>query len=67
MLLLNISTPVTTVLRVGRMPTISTSVLTETCPVSTLPVATVPRPWIVKTSSTAKRKSLSMSRSGSGT
>src|ERR671910_731524 len=67
MLLLNISMPVTTVLRVGLMPTISTSVFSVMVPVSTLPVATVPRPWMVKTSSTAKRKGLSVALSGSGT
>ena len=41
---LNISTPVTTVVRVSRMPTISTSSFTFTLPRSIRPVATVPRP-----------------------
>src|SRR5215208_5011255 len=40
--LLNISTPVTTVLRVGRIPTISISSFRPILPLSTLPVATVP-------------------------
>ena len=44
MLLLNISTPVTTVLRVGLIPTTSTSVFRDIVPVSTLPVAAVPSP-----------------------
>ena len=38
------------------MPTISTSVFKEILPVSTRPVATVPRPWMVNTSSTASKK-----------
>src|SRR5213594_3718680 len=41
---LNISTPVTTVLRVSRKPTISTSSPTFTLPRSMRPVTTVPRP-----------------------
>ena len=63
----NISTPVTTVfIGLSRMPTISTSSPTLTMPRSTRPVATVPRPVMVKTSSTGIRNGLSMSRSGSG-
>src|SRR5215217_781864 len=42
--LLNISTPVTTVFLVGRMPTISISSLRDILPLSTLPVATHPLP-----------------------
>ena len=63
----NISTPVHTVLAVGRRPTISTSSLTLTTPCSTLPVTTVPRPWMVNTSSMGMRKGLSSSRVGSVT
>src|ERR1700693_5715827 len=48
---LNISTPVTTVLRVSRKPTISTSSPTFTLPRSIRPVTTVPRPEIEKISS----------------
>src|SRR5471032_2714093 len=48
---LNISTPVTTVLRVSRKPTISTSSPTFTLPRSIRPVTTVPRPEIEKMSS----------------
>jgi hypothetical protein len=62
----NISTPVTVVFCVGRMPTISTSSLTLIMPRSTRPVTTVPRPVIVKTSSTGIRNGLSVSRTGSG-
>ena len=63
----NISTPVTTVLVVsGVIPTISTVSPTLMMPRSTRPVATVPRPVMVKTSSTGIRNGLSTSRSGSG-
>ena len=48
------------------MPTISTSSLTLITPRSTRPVTTVPRPVIVKTSSTGIRNGLSVSRTGSG-
>ena len=41
---LNISTPVTTVLRVSRKPTISISSPTLQIPFSIRPVTTVPRP-----------------------
>ena len=51
---------------VSRMPTISTSSLTLTMPRSMRPVTTVPRPVIVKTSSTGMRNGLSVSRSGVG-
>lgn len=44
----NISTPVHTVLKVGRIPMISTSSPVLTIPRSTRPVTTVPRPEIVK-------------------
>ena len=47
------------------MPTISTLVALM-MPRSIRPVTTVPRPVIVKTSSTGIRNGLSMSRSGSG-
>jgi hypothetical protein len=50
----------------GRMPTISISSLTLTMPRSMRPVTTVPRPVIVKTSSTGMRNGLSTSRSGVG-
>ena len=49
------------------MPTTSTSSPVRMMPCSMRPVATVPRPVIVKTSSTGIRNGLSMSRSGSGT
>ena len=62
----NISRPVMTVLRVSRIPTISTSSPMLTTPRSTRPVATVPRPVIVITSSTDIRNGLSVSRVGSG-
>ena len=63
----NISTPVTTVVVVlGRIPTISTFSPTLTVPCSTLPVATVPRPVMVNTSSTGIKNGLSITRSGSG-
>src|SRR5581483_7998100 len=56
----NISTPVHTVLVVGRMPTISISSPTLMMPRSTRPVTTVPRPEIENTSSTGMRKGLSI-------
>ena len=49
---MNISTPVTTVVVVALMPTISTVSPVLMMPCSTRPVATVPRPVIEKTSST---------------
>src|SRR3982751_6795607 len=52
---LNISTPVTTVFRVSRMPTISTSSPTFTTPRSIRPVTTVPLPLIPHTSSIGMR------------
>src|SRR2546429_1730062 len=55
---LNISTPVTTVLRVSRKPTISTSSPTFTLPRSIRPVTTVPRPEIEKISSIGIRNGL---------
>src|SRR5688572_14965676 len=58
---LNISTPVTIVLAVGRMPMISTSSPILTIPRSIRPVTTVPRPEIEKMSSIGIRKSLSRS------
>src|SRR5262249_47080087 len=58
----NISTPVTTVLAVGRRPTISISSPTFTTPRSTRPVTTVPRPEIENTSSIGIRNGLSFSR-----
>ena len=66
MLLRNISTPVTTVSRVGRNPTISTFSPTFTFPRSTRPVPTVPRPEIENTSSIATSSGLSIARSGVG-
>ncbi len=63
---LNISTPVTTILRVGLTPTSSTSSPTLTMPRSMRPVATVPRPLIPNTSSTGMRNGLSTARSGVG-
>ncbi len=54
----NISTPVTTVFRVSRSPTISTSSPTLTTPRSTRPVTTVPRPVIEKTSSIGHQEGL---------
>ena len=62
----NISTPVTTVSRVSRSPTISTLSPTFTFPRSTRPVPTVPRPEIENTSSTAISNGLSIARSGVG-
>ena len=63
---LNISTPVTTTLRVAWMPTISTSSETLMMPRSMRPVATVPRPLMPNTSSQGIRNGLSMARSGLG-
>ena len=62
----NISIPVTTVFWVSLMPTISTGSLSLSSPRSTRPVATVPRPEMVMTSSTAIRNGFSLSRSGVG-
>ena len=53
-------------LRRSRMPMMSTVSLTLTMPRSMRPVMTVPRPVIVKTSSTGIRKGFSVSRSGCG-
>src|SRR5256886_1457576 len=61
---LNISTPVTTVLRVSRKPTISISSPTLQIPFSMRPVTTVPRPWIEKMSSSGIRYVLAKSRFG---
>jgi hypothetical protein len=55
----NISTPVTTFFFVGPNPMISISSPTFTLPRSTLPVTTVPRPEIEKTSSIGIRNGLS--------
>ena len=63
---LNISTPVTTVVCVALIPTISIVSLIFTFPRSILPVTTVPRPLIEKTSSTGIKNGLSSSRTGSG-
>ena len=63
---LNISTPVTTVLRVARKPTISISSPTLQMPRSMRPVTTVPRPWIEKMSSIGMMNGLSITRSGIG-
>ncbi len=65
-ILRNISTPVTTVSFVSRMPTRSTLSPTFTTPRSMRPVPTVPRPVIENTSSTGIRNGLSISRSGVG-
>jgi len=63
----NISMPVTVVVcLVSRMPMMSTVSLTLSTPRSMRPVTTVPRPVIVKTSSTGMRNGLSVSRSGCG-
>ena len=63
----NISTPVATVLMLcGLRPTISTSSPTLTIPRSTRPVTTVPRPWMLNTSSIGIRNGLSTSRIGLG-
>jgi len=61
-----ISTPVTTDFTVSRNPTICTSSPVRTTPRSTRPVATVPRPVIVNTSSTGIKNALSTSRTGVG-
>src|SRR3954453_20450422 len=63
-ILRNISTPVTTVFVVARMPTISTLSPVLTTPCSMRPVATVPRPVIEKTSSTGIRNGRSSGGSG---
>ena len=64
---LNISIPVTTVfLTSSWIPKISTSELITNVPLSTRPVATVPRPVIVNTSSIGIRNGLSTSLSGFG-
>ena len=63
---LNISTPVTIVFVEGLIPTISTSSWTLTCPLSTLPVTTVPRPVIVITSSIGIKNGLSTGLAGVG-
>ena len=63
----NISIPVTTVcLGSSVRPVISTVSLSLRIPLSTLPVATVPRPEIVIVSSTGIRKGRSDLRSGVG-
>ena len=62
----NISTPVTTVLRVSCIPTISISSPTFTIPRSTRPVTTVPRPVIENMSSIGIRNGLSTGRCGVG-
>ena len=62
----NISIPVTTVFWVSLMPTISTGSLSLSSPRSTRPVATVPRPEMVITSSTAIRNGRSLLRAGVG-
>src|SRR2546422_9903855 len=56
----NISTPVTTVLRVSRNPTISTSSPTFTTPPSTPPLPTLPPPPTPKKSSTRIQNCLSV-------
>src|SRR5690625_2531587 len=62
----NLSTPVTTVLLVSRMRTISTSSPLLTMPHPTRPVTTGPRPEIENTSSIGIRKGWSTARTGSG-
>ena len=62
----NISTPVTTDLRVSSIPTISISSPTFTIPRSTRPVTTVPRPVIEKMSSIGIKNGLSTGRGGVG-
>ena len=62
----NISTPVTTVLRVGARPTISASSIGLIVPRSMRPVTTVPRPLMLNTSSMGIRNGLSVSRTGVG-
>ena len=56
----------TTLFFVGLIPTISTSSLSLTVPLSTLPVTTVPLPVIVRTSSIGIKNGLSFSLTGSG-
>src|SRR2546425_11918330 len=56
----NISTPVTTVLRVSRNPTISTSSPTFTTPPPTPPLTTVPPPAIQKITPLRNKKCLSV-------
>jgi hypothetical protein len=51
---------------VSLRPTISSGSPALSCPRSTRPVATVPRPVIVNTSSTAIRNGRSLGRSGVG-
>src|SRR3989338_7902748 len=63
---LNISIPVITVFCVALIPTNSTLSPTFTFPLSTLPVATVPRPVIENTSSTDIKNALSTSLCGKG-
>ena len=58
--------PVTTVLAVGLIPTISISSLILIVPRSIRPVTTVPRPSIEKISSIGNRNGFSVSRTGSG-
>ena len=65
-ILRNISTPVTVVVWVGARPTSSTVSPVLMTPDSTRPVTTVPRPVMVKTSSTGMRNGLSVSRWGCG-
>ena len=63
----SVSTPVTTTFLDSFVkPTISTSSETFTIPLSTLPVATVPRPVIVNTSSTGIKNGKSIGLSGVG-
>ena len=64
---LNISTPVTTTFLFSSVsPTSSTSSPTLSIPLSTLPVATVPRPVIENTSSIGIRNAWSFALCGSG-
>src|SRR3972149_1961446 len=63
---LNISTPVTVVLVVGLIPTISISSPTLTMPRSMRPVTTVPLPEMENTSSMGMRNGPSMARLGWG-
>ena len=58
--------PVATEVCFSRMPMISTGSLSFRAPRSTRPVATVPRPEMVMTSSMAIRNGLSLSRGGVG-
>ena len=63
----NISTPVTTLFRAAScIPTISISSPTFTIPRSIRPVTTVPRPVMLKMSSTGIRNGLSTGRVGVG-